>query len=126
MSTEHNSIPAGEESGQTGRGPLSTLIRWVLRFVMFVIFALLTGWAALAIYYSNLPAPLRTGFAVAFIAGSLYLLLWVKPRILGRLVFAGIFAVVVASRALTICDATVRFQTRSYNANSSAFNSRRS
>jgi hypothetical protein len=62
----------------------------------FVLRALLVLWAALAVYYSNLPWPwLRLGLAVAFLAFAIWAL-WIPRTPRRSLAFAGVvFAIVV-------------------------------
>jgi hypothetical protein len=95
MSTGDTSIPASEGSGLTGGMRRFRFIRQVGRIARSVFLTLLICWAGMAIYYSNLPGPLRPVVAVAFVAVSIYLLLWVKSRTKGRLAFSAMFAVVV-------------------------------
>jgi hypothetical protein len=96
MNAPDTSIPIDEEPGQAGRTRLAVLVRLTARLCMAVFFAVLTGWAALAVFYSNLPAALRPVAALAWVAASAYLLLGIKRRWKGRLAFAASFAAVVA------------------------------
>jgi hypothetical protein len=74
---------------------LTRLFRWLTKGIGFVIQALLIAWAALAIYYSNLPWPeLRLALAVAFAAFSIWAL-WLSRRRRMPLAFAVVFLGVV-------------------------------
>jgi hypothetical protein len=56
-------------------------LKWLLTAVVFVFKALVVAWAALAIYYSNLPwAWLRIVLSVAFLAFSIWALWVVRSR----------------------------------------------
>ena len=73
-------------------GPL----RWLGAGLGFLVRALLTAWASLAIYYSNLPWPgLRLALAVAF-AGFAAWALWLSRRRRMQAALAVLFLVVVA------------------------------
>ena len=66
-------------------------LRWLFAGIGFLCRVVLIGWAALALYYSNLPWPwLRLVMAVAFVAFGIWAL-WLtrKPRMFR--VFAGVF-----------------------------------
>jgi hypothetical protein len=68
---------------------------WLLAGFVFLCKTLLAVWAALAIYYSNLPwAWLRLVLAVAFAAFSIWAL-WLTQRPRMRWAFAGLFVVVL-------------------------------
>ncbi len=73
-------------------------LRW-LRIAAASLLGLLcvgmTGWAALAVYYSNLPARLRPVTAAVIGLGLMALLLFVRPRRRGFRVFLAAFALVV-------------------------------
>jgi hypothetical protein len=97
-------MPApGTESGRPAptawRRRLLRPVRWALAGLGFLGRLLLATWAALAIYYSNLPwAWSRLALAVAFAGFSVWAL-WLtrRPR-MGR-VFLGLFAAVVVWEA---------------------------
>jgi hypothetical protein len=55
----------------------------------------MTGWGVLAIHYSNLPAWLRPVVAAVFAVGAFWTLLLMRPRWRGRLVYLGVFLVLV-------------------------------
>jgi Domain of unknown function (DUF4105) len=60
---------------------LSRALGWLLAGLWFLCRALLVAWAALAIYYSNLPWPeLRLALAVAFVAFAIWALFWRRNR----------------------------------------------
>ena len=65
---------------------------WI--FLVLTLF-LMTGWASLAIYYSNLPASFRLVGAIAYCLVSLLVLVLVRPRRRAVMIFGGIFAVVL-------------------------------
>jgi hypothetical protein len=68
---------------------------WLLAGIGFLCKALLVVWAALAIYYSNLPwAWLRLALATAFAAFGIWAL-WLTRRPRMRWAFAGLFLVVL-------------------------------
>ncbi len=57
------------------RRALASLFRWMTAAIWLLLRAILIGWAALAIYYSNLPWwELRLGLAVAFTAFAIWAL----------------------------------------------------
>jgi Domain of unknown function (DUF4105) len=61
-----------------------------------VLVAGMTGWAALAIYYSDLPGePLRLGLAAAFVLGTLGAFLFLRNRRRTLLGFGAAFAIVL-------------------------------
>ena len=72
------------------RAPAS-LFRWMTEAIWFLLRAILIGWAALAIYYSNLPWwELRLGLAVAFTVFAIWVF-WVSRRPLMYAAFAALF-----------------------------------
>jgi hypothetical protein len=87
---------------QPSPAPRRRLPRWVSRPLGWCRIALkrfaqflLIAWGMLAIFYSNLPWPwARTALAIAFAAGSIWVL-WVTRRPRMRWAFAGAFAAVV-------------------------------
>ncbi len=82
--------PSVGKNSRRGRLP-RVLGRLVLGLVCFGM----TGWAVLAVCYSNLPVPLRAVAAITFGLGSVALLLFVRPRRRGLLAFVGLFTLVV-------------------------------
>nr|PZN18537.1 MAG: hypothetical protein DIU80_22800 [Chloroflexota bacterium] len=65
-------------------------LRWVLTAIRFLVQAVVIGWAALAIYFSNLPwAWLRLTLALVFTAFGIWAL-WFGPRPRSILIFAGV------------------------------------
>src|SRR5215469_11350041 len=74
---------------------LYKLLGWLWAGIGFLCKALLAVWAALAIYYSNLPwAWLRLLLAIAFAAFAIWAL-WLSRRPRMRWAFAGLFLVVL-------------------------------
>src|SRR5260221_7089731 len=62
-----------EASGRNHRGFVSSFLGWLIRGIWFLCQILLSAWAILAIYYSNLPwAGLRLALAAAFAAFSIW------------------------------------------------------
>jgi hypothetical protein len=75
---------------------LSRFFGWVIAGIWFLCRALLIAWAALAIYYSNLPwAPARLALAVAFAAFAIWAL-WLSRQRRMPAVFFALFLGVVA------------------------------
>ena len=72
------------------------LLMLIGRFLFWVLFLIMIGWAVMAIYYSNLPPNVRLSAAVLFGLVSLAVLLFVRPRRRGVLVFLAAFALLVA------------------------------
>src|SRR5882724_11682740 len=73
------------------RRALASLFRWMTAAIWLLLRAILIGWAALAIYYSNLPWwELRLGLAVAFTAFAIWVF-WVSRRPLMYAAFAALF-----------------------------------
>jgi hypothetical protein len=69
------------------------IVAWLLAAIVVV---LMTGWAALAIHYSNLPsARLRNALAIAFVAGTLLAFLVLPRRRRTLLGFVVVFVAVV-------------------------------
>jgi hypothetical protein len=78
-------------------GIMRSLIRSTGIVLLAVIIALMTGWAALAMYYSNLTgAYLRSGLALFFAAGTLCAFLFFHKRGRTLVWFLAAFAVVLA------------------------------
>ena len=85
-----------EKAPDSRRGMLPGPLRWLGVGLGFLVRALLTAWASLAIYYSNLPWPgLRLALAVAF-AGFAAWALWLSRRRRMQAALAVLFLVVVA------------------------------
>ena len=75
---------------------LSRILRWLVASLWRFFQALLIAWAALAIYYSNLPwSELRLALAVAFAALAIWAL-WLSRQRRMKAVFALLFLGVVA------------------------------
>ena len=78
------------------RGVLSKTLGWLIAGVWLLCRALLIAWAALAIYYSNLPwTPLRQGLAVAFAAFAIWAL-WLSRQRRMSVAFIALYLGVVA------------------------------
>jgi hypothetical protein len=74
---------------------LARLSAWLIAGLWLLTKVLLIAWAALAIYYSNLPwGGLRLGLAIGFSAFAIFGL-WLSRRRLMRAAVAGLFLVVV-------------------------------
>src|SRR5215470_6285134 len=70
-------------------------IAWLWTGLGFLLGFLVLAWAALALYWSNLPwAWLRVVLAIAFVAFGIYALWW-ERSLRAYLVFAGLFLAVV-------------------------------
>jgi hypothetical protein len=66
------------------------------RGLLALVLAGMIGWGVLAVYYSHLPVSLRPVAAVVFGLGSIALLVFVRPRRRGLLIFLGVFVLLVA------------------------------
>jgi hypothetical protein len=62
---------------------------------LLTLLIIMMAWGTLAIYFSSLPAPLRSGVAVLFVVTAIVLLLFLRPRRRGIVAFLGIFSVVL-------------------------------
>jgi Domain of unknown function (DUF4105) len=67
----------------------------VVRALSWVVLIALTGWAALAIYYSNLPPQGRTAGSAVFVIAAAAVLILLRPRRRAVMVFLTGFAVVL-------------------------------
>jgi hypothetical protein len=72
------------------------LIRAVALLALGIVVLGMTGWSVLAIYYSNLPVSLRPVLAGVFAVAVLCVFIFVRPSRRSLLVFAVMFAVLVA------------------------------
>lgn len=82
-------------SGYRRRSPVKTLFRvlgWILAVLVLIA---ITGWEALAVYYSNLPVGLRLPGAIVIALFSLGTLLLVRPAGRSILIFLCGFATIV-------------------------------
>ncbi len=71
-------------------------LRSTLAHLLLGLLALgITGWAVLAVCYSNLPGWLRPVVAALLVAGAIWTLVFVRPRWRGRLIYLGVFLVLV-------------------------------
>ena len=80
---------------QAAHGHVRSLLGGFLSLLKVIVFGLLIGWAALAIYYSNLPAWMRPIVALLFAIGSIGALTLIKSRGRRLLTFWAIFAAVL-------------------------------
>ena len=75
---------------------MSTLLRWLIAGIKFLVLVLVVTWTTLAIYFSNLPWPeLRLGLAATFAAFAIWGLWLSRRRHTPAVVFAvvlGVFA----------------------------------
>ncbi len=75
------------------------IIRKILKIGSWTLLALtvflMIGWASLAIYYSNLPDPIRLVTTILYGLISFFVLFVVRPRRRAFMVFIGIFVVVL-------------------------------
>jgi hypothetical protein len=62
---------------------------------LLTLLIIMMAWGTLAIYFSSLPAPLRSGVAVLFVVTAIVLLLFLRPRRRGILAFLVIFSVIL-------------------------------
>lgn len=74
--------------GRKGLPALAKIMTWPVLLVM-------AGWASLAIYYSNLPDPIRTAAGLLFGLGSLFVLIRVRPWLRAVVVFIVGFTIVL-------------------------------
>jgi hypothetical protein len=74
--------------------------RWIGRIVLWLIILFCVLWSALALYYSNLPAALRSWAAGLFVLMAAIALFLIRPRRGGRLAFICLVAGVLAYWAL--------------------------
>ncbi len=83
-----------EASRRNHRGFVSSFLGWLIRGIWFLCQVLLSAWATLAIYYSNLPwAGLRLALAAAFAAFSIWALWPSRQRsVLFIVLFLGVVA----------------------------------
>ena len=82
-------------SGSVHRSPVRNLLRVIGWILTVLILLAITGWETLAVYYSNLPEPLRLPGAIGIALVSLGALLMVRPAGRSILIFLSIFALVV-------------------------------
>ena len=75
---------------------MKSLGTWVARGFTLLVLAIVVGWSALAIYYSNLPWPMaRLVLSGAFVLGSLAVLAAVRPLRRGAIVVLSGFLIVL-------------------------------
>jgi len=72
---------------------LAEICGWVLLWLLLIC---MTGWGALAVFYSNLPAATRAVAAALFALVALAVLSFVRPRSRGILIFCCLFASLLA------------------------------
>jgi hypothetical protein len=74
---------------------MSTLIRWLIAAIGFLVRIVVIAWTTLAIYYSNLPWPeLRLGLAVAFAAFAVWAFWLSRRRRMPLVAFALVLGVI--------------------------------
>jgi hypothetical protein len=78
------------------KGPGRKILSFTARSLVWLALLAMTGWGILAIYYSNLPAGVRPYAAGLFGLAALSVLLFIRPRWRGKLVFLVLFALLVA------------------------------
>jgi hypothetical protein len=72
-----------------------SLIRWIAKLIWWILLLGMTGWGALAIYYSYLPETFRTGLAVSYALASLIALIFIRRKMLAYGLFFVFFAIVL-------------------------------
>jgi len=72
---------------------LAKICGWVLLWLFLIC---MTGWGALAVFYSNLPAATRAVAAALFVLVALAVLFFVRPRSRAILIFCCLFASLLA------------------------------
>jgi hypothetical protein len=77
------------------RGAGVKLLTGISTFFVWLLLLALTGWSILALYYSNLPAGLRPYAAGLFGLAAVGILLFVRPKRLGKAIFLTLFALLV-------------------------------
>lgn len=82
-------------SGRVHRSPVKNFFRLIGWTLTVLILLAVTGWETLAVYYSNLPEPLRLPGAIAIAIVSLGTLLMVRPAGRCILIFLSGFAIVI-------------------------------
>ena len=88
--------PPDPQSTNTKRNWIRNVLCFLGASVRNVIQFLLVAWAALAIFYSNLPWPgMRLALAVAFAVFAVWALWWARRRFKWRCAFAAAFTAVV-------------------------------
>ena len=75
---------------------MSTLLRWLIAGIKFLVLILVITWTSLAIYYSNLPWPVvRLGLAVAFAVFAIWAFWLSRQRRMPAVAIALVLGVVV-------------------------------
>src|SRR5215510_13538793 len=75
---------------------MSTLLRWLIAGIKFLVLILVITWTTLAIYYSNLPwSALRLGLAVAFAAFAIWAFWLSRQRRMAAVAIALVLGVIV-------------------------------
>lgn len=75
--------------------PLQNILKICRRILLALALFVLTGWASLAIYYSNLPESFRLVAAIAYFLVSFLVFLMIRPRLRAVMALIGIFAAVL-------------------------------
>ena len=77
------------------KGAGRKILSFTAGFLLWLVLLAMTGWGILAVYYSNLPAGIRPFAAGLFGVAALGILLFVRPRLRGRVIFLVLFALLV-------------------------------
>src|SRR5262249_33614089 len=81
---------------------MSTLLKWLIALLKFLVQIIVITWTALAIYFSNLPWPaLRSGLALAFAAFAIWAFWLSRERRMPAVAIALVLGVVAWWLAIT-------------------------
>jgi hypothetical protein len=72
------------------------LLKFLGNFMLWLILCGMTGWGALAIFFSDLPRSAGSLIAVIYALGQLTVLFFLRPRTLSFAVFFALFAIILA------------------------------
>ena len=82
-------------TGSVRRSPVNNLFRVIGWFLAALILLSIMGWETLAVYFSNLPEPLRLPGAIGVALASICILLIVRPAGRSISIFLCVFAIVI-------------------------------
>ena len=82
-------------TGSVRRSPVNNLFRVIGWFLAALILLSIMGWETLAVYFSNLPEPLRLPGAIGVALASIGILLIVRPAGRSISIFLCVFAIVI-------------------------------
>jgi hypothetical protein len=82
-------------TGSVRRSPANNLFRVIGWFLAALILLSIMGWETLAVYFSNLPEPLRLPGAIGVALASIGILLIVRPAGRSISIFLCVFAIVI-------------------------------